>query len=85
MDMTLRPGDFPVGSLESRAAMRAMIEREEDSTPFLRVFLTAHPPHDCKGEACLRGEGEPAVCHVADKELKSSKNGGTFYDVRMRF
>src|SRR5208283_2783381 len=87
MEMTIRPADFPLGSVESRAAVRAMIEQErrEDSTPFLRIFLTAHPPYDCKGKACLSGEGEPAVCHVADKGLKASNDRRTFYDVRMRF
>jgi hypothetical protein len=56
MDMTLRPGDFPLGSLESRAAVRAMIERErcEDSRPILRVYVVGHPPEDCKGTGCLK-------------------------------
>jgi len=42
MDMTLRPGDFPLGSGESRAAMRAMLERGEDSRPRLRVIVIHH-------------------------------------------
>src|SRR5208283_5863104 len=72
MEMTIRPADFPLGSVESRAAVRAMIEREEDSTPVLRVVLVHHPPHDCRGRFCISGQGAPAVCHVADKELKVS-------------
>ena len=62
-----------------------MIEREEDSTPLVRVVLVHHPPHDCKGKFCLRAEREPAVCHVADKELKVSDDGRVFYEVLMRF
>ncbi len=92
MDMTLRPGDFPVGSVESRAAMRAMLERSEDSRPRLRVVVL-HPPHDCKGECCIqhsdadpaaRGKTEPRICHLADKPLKCV-DGVTFYDVPMQF
>ena len=85
MDMTLRPGDFPLGSLESRMAIRAELERSEDSKPFLRVFLPWHPPYDCKGKVCLIAEGEPVVCHVADDGLKASDDGRTFFDVRMKF
>jgi hypothetical protein len=32
-----RPGDFPVGSLQSRAAARAMMERKQDEG--MRVFI----------------------------------------------
>ena len=87
MDMTVRPGDFPIGSVESRAAVRAMIDRErsEDSRPFLRVFVF-HPPHDCKGEVCLQPSEEgPRLCHQADKPLRRTPgpNGRTYYDVFM--
>jgi hypothetical protein len=90
MDITLRPGDFPLGSVESRAAVRAMIERSEESRPRLRVVVM-HPPHDCKGEICLqpsdadpaaRMKTEPRICHLADKPLRCV-NGETFYDVLM--
>jgi hypothetical protein len=85
MDMTLRPGDYPLGSVESRAAVRAMIEREhgDDSRPRLRVFVL-HPPHDCKGEVCLQpSETEQAICHLADERL-CEVDGNTFYDVLMK-
>jgi len=85
MYVTLRPADFPLGSVESRAAVRAMIEREEESTPVIRVVLVHHPPRDCRGRVCISGQGAPAICHVADKELKASDDRGTFYEVRMRF
>jgi hypothetical protein len=32
-----RPGDFPLGSLQSRAAARAMMERKQDEEP--RIFI----------------------------------------------
>jgi len=87
MDIALKPGDFPLGSVESRAAVRAMIERErsEDSRSCLRVFVL-HPPHDCKGEVCLQpSETEPRFCYNADKPLRPmpGPHGCTYYDVFM--
>jgi hypothetical protein len=48
MDMTLRPGDFPLGSLESRMAARAEIERAEKSRPFLRIV--SYIPRPWRGD-----------------------------------
>jgi hypothetical protein len=40
MNSTPKPGDFPIGSVDSRAAMRAMIEGEKrDPGKALRVTL----------------------------------------------
>ncbi|HXN23328.1 MAG TPA: hypothetical protein VOA41_11365 [Candidatus Dormibacteraeota bacterium] len=33
MNHTPKPGDFPIGSVESRAAMRALILHRKDSEP----------------------------------------------------
>lgn len=46
------PGDFPLGSVESRAAMRAMIEREKDTGLRWRVTMIGHRPEDCQGRWC---------------------------------
>jgi len=35
----LGPGDFPIGSVESRAAMRAMIERKGEEKPLMKIVL----------------------------------------------
>jgi len=34
-----QPGDFPLGSVESRAAMRAMIEHKGENKKLVRVTL----------------------------------------------
>lgn len=39
MNNTPKPGDFPIGSVESRAAMRAMIEHKSESKHVVRVIL----------------------------------------------
>lgn len=101
MDMTLRPGDFPIGSVESRVAVRAMIERErgEDSRPLLRIRLVGHPPHDCGGKWCFKpadleainsrsfvpGELSPGACKLTAGELVVFPNGGVGEDLRMGF
>ena len=46
------PGDFPLGSVESRAAMRAMIERDKDPGLRWRVTMVGHGPEDCQGRWC---------------------------------
>jgi hypothetical protein len=80
MDMKLRPGDFPLGSLESRMAVRAEIGRAEDSRPFLRVFTVGHPAHDCEGKWCFKpldveagnpimGKLSLGACHLSTGEL----------------
>jgi hypothetical protein len=61
MDMTFKPGDFPLGSLESRMAARAELERAEKSRPFLRVYLVGHPSHDCGGKWCIKAADEEAL------------------------
>jgi hypothetical protein len=86
MNMTFQPGDFPLGSVESRAVVRAMIERErsEDYRPGCRVFVF-HPPHDCQGESCIQtSETGPAACHLANERF-GVVDGKTFFDVPMRF
>jgi hypothetical protein len=35
-----RPGDFPIGSLESRAAARALVESESEMKETLRIVVT---------------------------------------------
>jgi hypothetical protein len=44
-----QPGDFPLRSVESRAAARAMIERDKETDLFGRVTLCGHPLADCQG------------------------------------
>ena len=46
------PGDFPLGSVESRAAMRAMIERDKETGLRWRVIMIGHRPEDCQGRWC---------------------------------
>jgi hypothetical protein len=46
------PGDFPLGSVESRAAMRAMIERDKETGFRWRITMTGHRPEDCQGRWC---------------------------------
>jgi hypothetical protein len=46
------PGDFQLGSVESRAAMRAMIEREKETGFRFRIIMIGHPPEDCQGRWC---------------------------------
>ena len=50
---TVKPGDFPLGSMESRAATRAMISRRQDTGLHVRLIMAGHPPQDCKGTWCL--------------------------------
>jgi hypothetical protein len=47
-----KPGDFPVGSVESRVAMRAMIERGKESGIHIRVIRIGHPRKNCEGKFC---------------------------------
>jgi hypothetical protein len=86
MDMLLRPGDFPLGSVESRAAMRVAIESNEASRPRfkIRVFLIHHPPCDCRGEYCRQIPGVEGRCHNAYLELQATDDGRTFYDIVMK-
>jgi hypothetical protein len=46
------PGDFPLGSVESRAAMRAMIERDKETGFRWRIIMIGHRPEDCQGRWC---------------------------------
>jgi hypothetical protein len=99
MDMTLRPGDFPLGSLESRMAARAEIERAEESRPFLRIRLVGHPPHDCGGKWCFKpadleavntrdfvpGKLSPGPCRLTTGELVVFPDGGVGEDRPMQF
>ena len=77
MDMTLRPGDFPLGSLESRMAARAEIERAEKSRPFLRIRLVPHPAHDCGGKCCF------GPCGLTTGKLVVFPDGGVGEDLPM--
>ena len=45
-----RPEEFPLGSMESRAAARAMLEAQERGVRHLQIIITAPRP---------RREGEP--------------------------
>jgi hypothetical protein len=98
MDMTLRPGDFPIGSVESRAAMWAMIERErsEEFRPFLRNIEVGHPREDCKGKWCFKpldfeagnpvmGKLSPGVCRLTTGELVVFPDGRVGSDLPMNF
>ena len=71
-----RPGDFPLGSVESRAAMRAMIERVKESGLRLRIILIGHPSSDCEGKVCrdvlIRGLG---TCGLVTGELFVNEDG----------
>ena len=46
------PGDFPLGSVESRAAVRAMIERNKETGLRWRIIMIGHRPEDCQGRWC---------------------------------
>jgi hypothetical protein len=98
MDTTLRPGDFPLGSLESRMAARAEIERAEDSRPLLRIYLVGHPPHDCGGKWCFKpadeeslsrdsglcyGKLSPGPCGLTTGKLVLFPEGCVGEDIRM--
>jgi hypothetical protein len=50
MDMTLRPGDFPVGSLESRAAMRFQIANQRDAPPAMEIVTVSTVPQPWLGD-----------------------------------
>ena len=52
MNEAPKPGDFPVGSVESRAAMRAMIERDKETGLRWRIIMLGHRPEDCQGRWC---------------------------------
>jgi hypothetical protein len=48
MDMTLKPGDFPIGSVESRAAMRALLEGQKGALiPVWILGITSVERCDC--------------------------------------
>ena len=100
MDMTLRPGDFPLGSLESRMAARAEIERAEKSRPFLRIRLVTHPAHDCGGKCCFKpadlealngdsslvpGKLSPGPCGQTTGKLVVFPDGSVGEDLPMSF
>jgi hypothetical protein len=68
----LIPGDFPLGSVESRAAARAMIERGKETGVRLRMILIGHPPKDCVGRFChdvLSPGLGPGSCGLVSGEL----------------
>jgi hypothetical protein len=44
-DLIVRPGDFPLGSLESRAAARALAGTRSDSAPRIQLIHSVHRPH----------------------------------------
>ncbi len=52
-----KPWDFAPGSLESRAAARALAEGRSEGAEEINVqiILIGHPPEDCKGRWCMRG------------------------------
>jgi hypothetical protein len=94
--MTIRPGDFPLGSLESRMVVRAELERAEDSRPFLRIVLVGHPAHDCGGKWCFKpldveagnpvmGKLSPGACKLTPGELVVFPDGRVGEDRPMNF
>jgi hypothetical protein len=67
MNNAPKPGDLPLGSVESRMAMRAAIKSEEEKPQAaLIVTLMGHPPHPCK-LWCLSGARGGPRC-VLEKE-----------------
>ena len=53
-----KPGDFPVGSLESRAAARSLLERHEEEIPVRVIDLCRSRSRSDKpiGQATVEGE-----------------------------
>jgi hypothetical protein len=69
MNEALKPGDYPIGSLESRAAMRAMIERGNETGIRWTVTIVGHRLEDCKGTWC-RG-----VCGLVSGRFFINRDG----------
>jgi hypothetical protein len=64
------PGDFPIGSVESRAEARAMVEHRNHSGFRPRILMCGHPPNDCSGRWCL---GRP--CGMTTGEFFIASDG----------
>lgn len=47
-----RPEDFPLGSIESRAAARALGAQKARSGFRIRIVLIGHGPENCEGACC---------------------------------
>jgi hypothetical protein len=78
MNEAPKPGDFPIGSVESRATMRAMIERGEESGMRVRIIRVGHGAKDCEGKFCheLLGDGlVPGKCGLLTGKLFVNENG----------
>ena len=59
-----KPGDFPVGSLESRAAARALHEQRKQAGPLLEVIITSVGSGPETGEKILRDDGLTRINEV---------------------
>lgn len=75
MDMTLKPGDFPIGSVESRAAMRALLEGQKGAlipVMILRHFSVAlcdcdlAGPCHCEPHSTTYSECDPKLVREGD-------------------
>ena len=51
-----KPGDFPVGSLESRAAARTMLERQDEAIEMRIIDLGCSRSDKAIGQAMVEGE-----------------------------
>ena len=78
MNETPKPGDFPIGSVESRAAMRAMIEHGKETGFRVRIIYIGHPGKDCEGKFCHELLGDdlvPGKCGLLTGEFYVNEDG----------
>jgi hypothetical protein len=78
-NQSLNPVDFPIGSAESRAAARAMLEHRNHSGFRLRITMVGHPHNDCGGRWCLErpcGLTTGAVFIAPDGEVEQRPRRG---------
>jgi hypothetical protein len=57
-----KPGDFALGSVQSRAAARALLERREVEGLRVIIGLLGHPHGDCLGRWCIGRTCELLEC-----------------------
>jgi hypothetical protein len=76
MDMTPKPGDFPIGSVESRAAMRALLEGQKGALIPVRILqFTLVEYEDGRGGEYRKENLPPALYSECDPKLIGSDFG----------
>ena len=78
--LTVRPGDFPIGSPESRAAARALVQARTQSPKVgLRLILDTYDSLDLDKSTCRRaltGDGtvtEIVCLHGSAKDISDAE------------